>query len=170
MQQKSQQKSKGIMIFNTPDPFFSRGKYDVFMTFEEEVGKALPKNVSLLCWYKKKWLNNLSLAHVVGFLASHNYIAHTEWQHNKWDKNKIIDLVSKGIDNNLGEGSSILLFQTMKSAYKLNQYDIIYRPMIFEETLRKLFNKDDANLLINSIFEEIIREVQFSSADRHTIA
>jgi hypothetical protein len=50
----------------------------------------------------------------------------------------------------------------MKSAYKLNQDAIVYRPTIFEKTLKKLLNKDDANSVINSIFEEIIKESRFT--------
>ena len=50
----------------------------------------------------------------------------------------------------------------MKSAYKLNQDAIVYRPTIFEETLKKLLSKDDANSVINSIFEEIIKEARFT--------
>ena len=162
MQGKLQHKTKGAMIFNSPDPFFSRNKYDVFMMFEEEVGKTLPKNVGLVCWYKKKWLNDLSLAHAIHLLADHKYTVHSEWKYKEWDSNKIIGIISKGIDKNLGEGSAILLFQTMKSAYKLNQDAIVYRPSIFENTLRRILGKHDANSVIDSIFGEIMKEVAFS--------
>jgi len=162
MQLKLQDQTKGTMICNAPDPFFNRNKYDDFMMFEEEVGKILPKNVGLLCWYKKKWLSNLSLAHVIHLLVDHKYTIHSDWKYKEFNTNKIIDLVSKGIDKNLGEGSAVLLFQTMKSAYKLNQDVIVYKPSIFEETLKRLLDKDDANSVIDSIFEEIIREVAFS--------
>ena len=162
MQRKLNDKIKGAMILNSPDPFFKRDKYDVFMKFEEEVGKTLPKNVGLLCWYKKKWLHNLSLAHIIHILADHKYTVHTDWKYKEWDTNKIIDLVGKGIDTNLGEGSAILLFHAMKSAYKLNQDAIVFRPAIFEETLKRLLSRGYANSVIDSIFEEIIKEVAFS--------
>jgi len=162
MQLKLQDQTKGTMICNAPDPFFNRNKYDDFMMFEEEVGKILPKNVGLICWYKKKWLSSLSLAHIIHVLVDHKYTIHSNWKYKEFDTNKIIDLVSKGIDKNLGEGSAVLLFQTMKSAYKLNQDVIVYKPSIFEEALKRILDKDDANYVIDSIFEEIIREVAFS--------
>ena len=162
MKQKSQHVTKGAMIFNAPDPFFSHDKYDVFMDFEEKIDKALPNDIGLLCWYKPRWLNKFSLAYIISLLVHHKCTIDKEWEYKEWDTSKIIDVVSKGIDNNLGEGSSILLFQTMKSAYKLNQDAIVYRPTIFEETLKKLLNKDDANSVINSIFEEIIKEAGFT--------
>ena len=158
-----QEKTKGAVIFNAPDPYFSRGKYDAFMDFEGEMTKTLPNYVGILCWYKRGWLNKLSLAHAISILADHKYTIHnTDWQYKQWNTTKIIDVISKGIDNNLGEGSSTLLFQTMKSAYKLKQDAIINTPITFEEVLRKLLGKDDANPVISSIIEEIIKEVQFS--------
>jgi hypothetical protein len=163
MQRRSQQqKTKGTMIFNAPDPFFNREKYDVFIEFEEQIDKRLPHDVGLLCWYKKKWLNNLSLSYIVSFLAHHKYTIHSDWKYKQWDTNKIIDVVSKGIDNNLGEGSAVLLFQTLKSAYKLKQDTIVSKPDLFEERLKRVLGKDDANSVINSIFEEIIKEARFT--------
>jgi hypothetical protein len=159
MQRKST--TKGSVIFNAPDPFFSRGKYDVFMEFEEEMTKTLPSEVSLICWYKRRWLNNFSLAYIISILAHHKYTIHNKWKYKQWDTSTIIDVISKGIDNNLGEGSSVLLFQTLKSAYKLKRDGIVRKPTVFEERLKRVLGKDDANSVINSIFEEIIKEVEF---------
>jgi hypothetical protein len=159
MQRKST--AKGSVILNAPDPFFTHDKYDVFMDFEEEMTKALPSEVSLLCWYKRGWLNKFSLAYVIGILAHHKYTIHNNWKYKQWDTNKIIDVISKGIDNNLGEGSSVLLFQTLKSAYKLKQDAIVRKPDVFEERLKRVLGKDDSNSVIDSIFEEIIKEVEF---------
>jgi MEDS: MEthanogen/methylotroph, DcmR Sensory domain len=164
MQRKSkqQEKTKGSVIFNAPDPFFSRDKYDVFIDFEEEMTRTLPNDVSLLCWYKRRWLNNFSLGYIISILAHHKYTIHNNWKYKQWDTSKIIEVISKGIDNNLGEGSSVLLFQTLKSAYKLKQEVIVRKPNVFEERLKRVLGKDDANSVINSIFEEIIKEVEFS--------
>jgi hypothetical protein len=166
MQQRSQQqKTKGTMIFNAPDPFFNREKYDVFIEFEEQIGKRLSHDVCLLCWYKKKWLNHMSLSYIISILAHHKHTIHSEWKYKQWDTNKIIDVVSKGIDNNLGEGSGVLLFQTLKSAYKLKQDTIVSKPDLFEERLKHVLGRDDANSVINSIFEEIIKEIEFGLTD-----
>jgi hypothetical protein len=96
------------------------------MDFEGEIAKALPNNVGILCWYKRWWLIKLSLSHAISLLADHKYTIHSDWKYKQWDTNKIMDVVSNGIDNNLGEGSAVLLFQTLKSAYKLNQDAIIH--------------------------------------------
>jgi hypothetical protein len=162
MRRKLQEKTKGTMIFNMPDPYFSRGKYDAFMAFEEDMDKELPENMGLLCWYKRRWLNNLSLVHAIHVLANHRYTIHADGKYKEWNANKTIDIISKGIDNYLGEGTSVLLFQTMKSAYKLNQNSIVHLPDSFEEILKKLLGKEDASSVIHSILAEIIKEVEFT--------
>jgi hypothetical protein len=48
-----------------------------------------------------------------------------------------------------------------KSAYKLKRDAIVRKPTVFEERLKRVLGKDDANSVINSIFEEIIKEVEF---------
>jgi hypothetical protein len=162
MHRNLQEKTKGTMIFNMPDPYFSRGKYDAFMAFEEDMDKELPENMGLLCWYKRRWLNNLSLVHAIHVLANHRYTIHADGKYKEWNANKTIDIISKGIDNYLGEGTSVLLFQTMKSAYKLNQNSIVHLPARFEEILKKLLGKEDASPVIHSILAEIIKEVEFT--------
>ncbi|MBV9668256.1 MAG: MEDS domain-containing protein [Nitrososphaeraceae archaeon] len=162
MHRKLQEKTKGTMICNMPDPYLSRGKYDVFMAFEEEIEKRLPENVGLLCWYKRRWLDDLSLAHAINVLANHRYTIHADGKYKQGNTNKIIDIISKGIDNNLGEGASVLLFETMKSAYKLNQNSIVHLPTSFEETLKKLLGKEDASLVIHSILAEILKQEGFT--------
>jgi hypothetical protein len=162
MHRNLQEKTKGTMIFNMPDSYFSRGKYDAFMAFEEDIDKGLPENMGLLCWYKRRWLNNLSLAYAINVLANHRYTIHADGKYKEWNANKTIDIISKGIDNYLGEGASVLLFQTMKSAYKLNQNSIVHLPARFEEILKKLLGKEDASSVIHSILAEIIKEVEFT--------
>jgi CheY-like chemotaxis protein len=70
MKQKLQHVTKGAMIFNAPDPFFSHDKYDVFIDFEGKIDKALPDDIGL-CWYKPKWLKKLSLAYTISILTHH---------------------------------------------------------------------------------------------------
>jgi hypothetical protein len=109
------------MILGAPDQYLNRGKHDVSRAFEKEVSKELPENVGLLCWYRKDSLSNLSLTHMIELLVDHEYTIRSNWRYKQWDANKIINVLSKGIDNSLGDGSTILLFETMMSVFKLNK-------------------------------------------------
>jgi len=164
LQEKLQKKSKGIMMFSAPDVYFTHNQHDIFMMFEEEMGKTFSPNVSMLCWYKEKWLINLSLALLIRTLVDHKYTIHNDWKRTEWTRAKIISLISRGIDKLLGDGSATLLFRTMKSIYGFNHEVAITKPVVFEGILKRLLGNDDyyANSVIASIFEEIMKEISFS--------
>jgi hypothetical protein len=65
--------------------------------FEEETGKALTTDSSMICWYKEEWLTSLSLASLIEILITHKYI-YNDWKYKAWTANEIISLISKGID------------------------------------------------------------------------
>lgn len=159
--QEKLQGIKGTMIFSSPDPYFRNDKHDVFMKFEEAIDRTLPNNTSIVCWYLEKWLSNLSLSSIIKVLNSHKYTIHSRWKYKRWTKNQIIDTISKGIDKRLGEGSAILLFQTMKTGYKLDQDIIVSRPVVFEGILKRLVSEESANV-IDSIREEFNEHISFS--------
>src|SRR5215472_2075843 len=108
-------KTKGTMIFSAPDSYFKHDKHDIFMMFEEEIGKILPKNTGMICWYNEEWLNRLSLASLIRVLIAHNHTIHGDWKYKTWTAAKIVSHISKGIDKSLGEGSTTLLFQAMNT-------------------------------------------------------
>jgi hypothetical protein len=154
--------TKGTMIFSAPDSYFKHDKHDIFMMFEEEMGKTFPTNTGMVCWYKEEWINSLSLASLIKVLITHKYTIHNDWKYKAWNANEIINLISKGIDKRLGEGSSTLLFQAMKIVHKLNQDVIVSRPVIFEGILKRLLGNDQyASPLLDTIFEQIIKKISF---------
>ena len=55
IQKKMDGKTKGTMIFSAPDSYFKHDKHDIFMMFEEEMGKTFPTKSSMICWYKEEY-------------------------------------------------------------------------------------------------------------------
>jgi hypothetical protein len=162
IQKKLQGKSKGTMIFSTPDSYFKHGKHDIFMMFEDEIGKILPTNTAMICWYKEEWLNSLSLASLIKILVNHKYTVHKDWKYKAWTANEIVSLIGKGIDKSLGEGSATLLFQTMNTTYKLDQDIVVSRPVVFEAILKRLLgNNEDVHHVLDSIYNQIIEKIIF---------
>jgi len=161
IQKKLDGKTKGTMLFSAPDSYFKHDKHDIFMMFEEEMGKTFPTKSGMICWYKEEWLNSLSLASLIKVLVTHNYVLHSDWKNKAWTENEILNLISKGIDKSLGEGSATLLFQTMRTIYKLNQDVVISRPVVFEATLKRLVGNDQQVSVMDSISKEIIERIMF---------
>jgi hypothetical protein len=54
IQKKLDGKTKGTMIFSAPDSYFKHDEHDIFMMFEEEMGKTFPTNTGMICWYKEE--------------------------------------------------------------------------------------------------------------------
>jgi hypothetical protein len=54
IQKKLRGETKGTMIFSAPDSYFKQDKYDIFMMFEEEMGKTFPTKTGMICWYKEE--------------------------------------------------------------------------------------------------------------------
>jgi hypothetical protein len=163
IQEKLGNKTKGTMIFSAPDSYFKHDKHDIFMMFEEEMGKTFPTNTGMVCWYKEEWLNSLSLASLIKVLITHKYTIHNDWKYEAWTANEILSLISKGIDKSLGEGSATLLFQTMNTIHKLNQDVIVARPVVFESVLKRLLGNDQqVYQVMDSISKQIIEKIRFS--------
>ena len=155
-------KTKGTMIFSAPDSYLKHDKHDIFLMFEEEIGKTFPTKSSMICWYKEEWLNSLSLASLIKILITHSYVVHNDWKYKARNGNEIISLISKGIDKSLGEGSAILLFHAMKTIHKLNQDVVASRPIIFESILKRLLDNDQqVNQVMDSISKQIIEKIVF---------
>jgi hypothetical protein len=130
--------------------------------FEEEMGKAFTTKSSMICWYKEEWLNSLSLASLIKILITHKYVVYDDWKYKSWTGNKIISLISEGIDKSLGEGSAILLFQAIKTIHKVDQDIAISRPVVFESILKRLLGNDQqVYQVMDSISKQIIEKVVF---------
>jgi hypothetical protein len=158
--QEKLQGIKGTMIFSAPDLYFKNDKHDTFMKFEEAMGRTFSNNTSMVCWYLEKWSSDLSLASIIKVLTSHKYTIHSRWKYKQWTKDEIIDTISKGIDKALGEGSAVLLFQTMKSRYKLDKDVVVSRPLVFEGILKRVV--EESADVIDSIRKEFVEHISFS--------
>ena len=155
-------KTKGTMIFSAPDSYFKHDKHDIFMMFEEEMGKTFPTNTGMICWYKEEWLNSLSLASLIKVLITHKHTIHNSWKYKTLTADEIITFISKGIDKSFGEGSTTLLFQVMNTVHKLHQEIIVSRPVVFEGILKRLLGNDEyVSPVLDSISEQIIKKISF---------
>jgi hypothetical protein len=69
----------------------------------------------MICWYKSKWFNDLSLASLIKVIASHECTIHVGPNYKKWRESEIVDLIGQAVDRKLGHDAAPLLFRTMQS-------------------------------------------------------
>lgn len=114
-QQRCKVRTKATIIFCAPDSYLKNDNYDTFMLFEDSVAATLYPNISIVCWYLGKWLDNITLASLVRILNIHKHTIHTDWKYKEWTAIEIIDIVSRAIDEKLGQGSATLFFSDCKN-------------------------------------------------------
>jgi hypothetical protein len=160
-ERKSGRKLKGIVAVYSPDSYFSRGHHELFLSFEQMIGRTFGKPVQLLCWYKKKWMTQLPLAFAIRILTSHQNTVRKGWNMEPLSKDRITKIVASGIDNELGEGASALLFNTMKARFGLNEDAIVSQPEAFEDTMSKMLGDGSTDHITTSILKEINDAIAF---------
>lgn len=78
------QVSKGTIMFSAPDSYFKNNQHDVFFMFEDTMGKTFSTNKSMICWYRDKWLKDLSLASLIKILTTHKHTIHDGFRYKEW--------------------------------------------------------------------------------------
>jgi hypothetical protein len=161
---------KGIFGISSPDPYFNNNKHNVFIGFEHKMGKKISDNLAFLCWYKNLWLENLDFVQLLNVLYYHENVLYKNFYYERWTRDKIFKTISKVLDkvsgtsNESNDDFSILLFETIRNAYKLDKNYLLSNPQILQETLSKTLGKDNYyNFIGPSILKEIRKELLFDN-------
>lgn len=154
--------SKGTIMFSAPDSYFKDNQHGTFFMFESAMGKPFSTSKSMICWYRDKWLKDLSLASLIKILTTHKHTIHDGFRFKEWTENEIIDTISQGVEEILGQDLAILLFRSINTTYRLSQGDILSTPAVFEGSLKQMLDDDSsANAVIDSIFDQFVSKVSF---------
>lgn len=159
---ESVQISKGTIMFSAPDSYLKDNQHGTFFMFESAMGKPFSTSKSMICWYRDKWLKDLSLASLIKILTTHKHTIHDGFRFKEWTENEIIDTISQGVEEILGQDLAILLFRSINTTYRLSQGDILSTPAVFEGSLKQMLDDDSsANAVIDSIFDQFVSKVSF---------
>jgi hypothetical protein len=151
---------KGLVAINIPDPYLSRDKHNIFMKFEAEIGKSLGRELGLICWYDKKWINDLSFRSLISILTTHSIVLHANFQYQRWGAKRIVDVTKKVIDREYEKDTSTLLFQTIMHAHHLSMESLVMDPEKLEKVLYKAMGNDEYyNVVQPAILQELKKEV-----------
>jgi hypothetical protein len=119
-------------------------------------------SIEAICVYKKRFLEAQTLNELMKLLTYHTRVVHyQEMSRKALDGYKIIESIRRGFEEILGEGSSRLLFATLKLIYKIDENRIISDPDVFFEKLNKMIGRNAARIVNPSISQHIISEVLY---------
>jgi hypothetical protein len=74
------------------------------------------------------------------------------------------------MDRALGAGSATLIFRTLKLIYKIDSDQIISRPQLLEDMLRKVIGEKAADVALKSISDETKKMIQSGGTTTTTAA
>ena len=168
---KNNFKPARIIGISHPYPFYEKNEYDEFLGFEQKIERAFGDKLGLICWYKKKWLENSTLPQFIKILNTHGSIIYNDLKTTTWDSSKLIEIITETIDAVANEEDkrsidltvSTLLFATIKHAYHLDKKSLISKPDRLEQVLIKMLGKQSYKEIEKRIKTELIERIFESS-------
>lgn len=165
---RAPQDIEGKILFNSPSNFFQADKIDKFLEFEHTLGTRFNDDTfGMICWYKKRWIQNLSFSHLVHLLAAHNQSIHKHAQFQTWDVDRTIQVISEGINKALEQDrASEVILETMRRRFNLDRSAILTSPNLFADTL-KMMSPDSAMYILDAIKADFGNRLSFANSNNH---
>lgn len=164
-------KFKGIAAMGMPEPFFeTTTNHQKLVEYEQLVSREFDGSFEAVCCYRQESVADLPLRHLISLLNSHQYAVTGVEKYSEWHAAKLFVMIVKGLEKTVGAATAKLMFESMKSVYKIDEQVIISRPEIFENALGKMF-ADSADAILDAIKREMIAAVLmgYSPPESHGI-
>lgn len=165
---KAQKRSKhrGVIAIGNPSTLLELdNKHWIKLAeYERAIGKELARPVEAICWYSNaKVVAKLSFSNLVTIINYHHSTIHDGWSYREWHPYDIVAQVEDGMDRMLGEGTTRLIFKTLKLVYKIDpERTIIFQPEAFEEKLTKIMGSSVSQLLFEVLADALRKEMSFT--------
>ena len=127
----------------------------------DENEKKVKEKIEVICCYNSAMIGRLSLSYLIQIAHAHVEKLHKYWRiYSTWYPSAMIDMIISGIEKSLDARTAKLILKTFKLVYKMDENMIVSNPTAFEETLRKLVGNSAAELILESIKEEVKRRME----------
>lgn len=147
----------GILAIGSAENFFdSSGDQDKLVKYEEIIGKRFSIPLEAVCCYSERAFGMLSLGNLLAILNAHYSTVQSASATQEWNPQEIIKAAKKGIDRVLGgKDTSELFFHTLKLCYRINEDDIVSRPILLERMLFGVLGRVSGERCSMSIKDEL---------------
>jgi hypothetical protein len=127
----------------------------------DENEKKVKEKIEVICCYNSAIIGKLSLSYLLKIANAHAEKLDKDWRiYSTWYPSAIIDMITSGIEKSLDARTAKLILKTFKLVYRMDEKLIVSNPTAFEETLRKLVGISAAELILESIKEEVKRRME----------
>jgi hypothetical protein len=114
----------------------------------------------IICCYPAASIARMTPKYLFSIINSHQCTMGSDWSYKEWRPGDAIALIGRGMDRALGAGSATLIFRTLKLIYKIDSDQIISRPQLLEDMLRKVIGEKAADVALKSISDETKKMIQ----------
>lgn len=158
---------KWILCIGSNDRLLEINQRENLLEYEKAL--SLPGlSPEIVCCYNAESLKDLCLEYLVKILNLHQYTLHhhhSQFVYREWHPKKLIDLLAKSMNKAIGQESSDRLLNILKTLYKIDDH-ASFQFQNFENPIRQLLGSS-ANIILNSLAEEIKREISFSRSSQY---
>jgi hypothetical protein len=170
-------KGKKIVTIATPEGFFERGKYSLYLDYEKllagggdddnnntVVDGEFNNDILLegICCYDTKLIEKLSFSDLISLFNAHSYTIHSGGIYREWDQEKILEVIHRAVIKVMGEVSEKIMFKVLEIVFNTNDDYIILKPDLFESRVRTMIGQKAADIVFSSVSREFMKQVTFS--------
>jgi hypothetical protein len=169
-------KGKKIVTIGTPEGFFERGKYSLYLGYEKLLAGDDDNNNDTvvngefnndilfegICCYNAELIEKLSFSDLICLLNAHSYTIHSGVIYREWNQEKILEVIHRGVIKPMGEVSEKIMFKVLEIVFNINDESIILKPDLFESRVRRMIGQKAADIVFRCVSTEIMKQITFN--------
>jgi hypothetical protein len=158
---------KWVLCIGSNDIFLETDKREELLEYEKTLAIS-GMSLEIVCCYNTNLMANLCLRYLIKILNLHQFTLHhhhSQFVYHEWHPRKLVELLARSMNKALGEESSHRLLNILKMFYKIDDLTTS-QDMNFEDPIRALLG-DSANVILNTLVEELKKEIAFTKANSY---
>jgi hypothetical protein len=158
---------KWVLCIGSNDIFLETEKTEELLEYEKKLAIS-GMSLEIVCCYDTNLMANLCLGYLIKILNLHQFTLHhhhSQFVYHEWHPSKLVELLSRCMNKAMGKESSHRLLNTLKMLYKIDDLTTS-KYKNFEDPIRELLG-DSANVIINSLVEELKQEIAFTRTNSY---
>jgi hypothetical protein len=154
---------KGFVAMGMPADSFFMSELDQqqLVRYESLGAKKYNGSMEAMCIYTTEMLQKMPLRHVMSLLNAHQNTGHTDGGLRKWNSERGLAILKRGLDSSLGPNVTELVLPIIIRDFGMNEEAMVLYPDQFERKLVILLGASAADVVINQIKTEITKDIAY---------
>jgi MEDS: MEthanogen/methylotroph, DcmR Sensory domain len=161
--EKKMGRPKGYVAMGMPTSSFftSIAHQQHLVEYESAFAENYDGSIEAICCYTTDSMRYMPLKHIIGLLNAHQNTVHRDYTLKQWSNPRGLSIIRRGLNEALGSHASSLLLSILSHHYALNEEDPVSCPDRFEDNLRKVLCSGVAEMILEKVKAEFMKEFVF---------